>query len=334
MNYPKHKFDPRARWCIFIGYPLNHKDYRLYDLEDNTVFSSKDVVFHETIFPFHKTTSPLHSFVLPNLFFDLNHQNSTFLTTPTSPNEPITKLIPIEPILEPMTTASPELISSPDISTQPLRYSTSVKHPPTWHKDYLMPPRTNQSTLSQGFLPGTRYPLSHFISYSNLSSTHCTFLAKHDIFNQKQTSLCTKTIGSSFTTILFYVDDILLTGNDDVEIKHLKVFLIQYFRIKDLVTLKYFLGFEFSRSKHDIFMSQRKFMLSILDDISLIGEKSEKFPMLQNLKLTLTDGGLLHVPNKYHRLVGRLIYLTIIRSDIVYSVRTLSQFMQESRNTH
>ena len=126
----------------------------------------------------------------------------------------------------------------------------------------------------------------------------------------------------------------LLIGNDDGEIKYLKEFFLQHLLIKDLGTLKYFMGIEFSRSKHGIFMSQRKYALDILDDTGLIGVKSEKFPMEQNLKLTLTYGDLLHDTTKCRKLVGRLIYLTITRLDIVYSVRSLSQFMQEPRKTH
>lgn len=39
-------------------------------------------------------------------------------------------------------------------------------------------------------------------------------------------SFFTKSVGSSFTVVLLYVDDILLTGNDDVEMRHLKTSLL------------------------------------------------------------------------------------------------------------
>ncbi|RVW97878.1 Retrovirus-related Pol polyprotein from transposon RE1 [Vitis vinifera] len=147
-------------------------------------------------------------------------------------------------------------------------------------------------------------------------------------------SLFTKSQGNKFTAILIYVDDILLTGNDLHEIKMLKTHLLKRFFIKDLGELKYFLGIEFSRSKKGIFMSQRKYALDILQDTGLTGAKPEKFPMEQNLKLTDEDGELLHDPSRYRRLVGRLIYLTVTRPDIVYSVRTLSQFMNTPRKPH
>ncbi|XP_020415554.1 uncharacterized protein LOC109948060 [Prunus persica] len=147
-------------------------------------------------------------------------------------------------------------------------------------------------------------------------------------------SLFTKAQGTSFTAVLIYVDDILLTGNDLQEMEGLKAFLLKRLCIKDLGDLKYFLGIEFSRSKKGIFMSQRKYAPDILQDSGLSGARPEKFPMEQNLKLTPTDGALLNDPTKYRRLVGRLIYLTVTRPDIVYSVRTLSQFMHEPQKPH
>ena len=147
-------------------------------------------------------------------------------------------------------------------------------------------------------------------------------------------SLFTKNQGTSFTAVLIYVDDILLTGNSLQEMSQLKQTLLRQFLIKDLGPLEYFLGIEFSRSKQGIFMTQRKYALDILQDAGLIGAKPENFPMEQQMKLNATDGELLHEPIKYRRLIGRLIYLTVTRPDIVYTVRMLSQFMGEPRTTH
>ena len=55
--------------------------------------------------------------------------------------------------------------------------------------------------------------------------------------------------------LVVYVDDIVITGYDMRSISSLKSFLHDQFHIKDLGMLKYFLGVEVMRSKHEIFLS-------------------------------------------------------------------------------
>jgi hypothetical protein len=146
-------------------------------------------------------------------------------------------------------------------------------------------------------------------------------------------SLFTCRKGKTFTALLIYVDDILITGNDVNAIAALKQFLHSHCRNKYLGDLKYFLGIEVSRSKKGISISQRKYTMEILKDGGFLGAKPVSFPMEQNMKLS-DSGELLKDPSQYRRLVGRLIYLTITRPDITYSVHVLSRFMHAPRKPH
>ena len=140
-------------------------------------------------------------------------------------------------------------------------------------------------------------------------------------------SLFTHTQGSSSTVLLVYVDDILLTGNNPTCVNSLKKVLDDRFGLKDLGSLRYFLGLEVARIDEGISLNQRKYALEILKDTGFIGSKPVKFLMEQNLKLSKYEGKLLADPRQFKRLIGRLLYLTLTRPDITYAVHRLSQFI-------
>ncbi|CAL8119606.1 unnamed protein product [Prunus armeniaca] len=113
------------------------------------------------------------------------------------------------------------------------------------------------------------------------------------------------------------------------DIEATKSYLLQQFKLKDLGQLKYFLGIEIAHSSKGIALSQRKYALEILEDAGQLGAKPADSPMEQNLSLSKHDGDYIDDPSSYRRLVGRLIYLTITRPDLVYAIHTLSQFMDK-----
>ncbi|XP_071721516.1 uncharacterized mitochondrial protein AtMg00810-like [Rutidosis leptorrhynchoides] len=137
-----------------------------------------------------------------------------------------------------------------------------------------------------------------------------------------------------FTAILVYVDDLLITGSSLTHINQLKDQLKSHFHMKDLGSLSYFLGLEVSKSAQGIFISQRKYTLDLLKEAGVINHKPYKTPLDLNSKLTADVGTPLPDPKVYRRFIGKLIYLTITRPDICYSVQLLSQFMQTPTSVH
>ncbi|GJR78922.1 cysteine-rich receptor-like protein kinase 8 [Tanacetum coccineum] len=105
-----------------------------------------------------------------------------------------------------------------------------------------------------------------------------------------------------FTAVLVYVDDLLIT--------------------------------EVLKSSQDIFISQHKYTMKLLKEGGVLNHKTYKLPMDLNVKLQANVGSPLADLEVYRRFIGKLIYLTVTRPDICYTVQLLSQFMQSPTSVH
>lgn len=103
---------------------------------------------------------------------------------------------------------------------------------------------------------------------------------------------------------------------------------------QNLGNLKYFLGIEVARSKKGLFLSQRKYILDIINECKLSEAKPCAFPMEQQHQLANDSIKDMKDDGKYRLLVERLLYLTITRPEITYAVHILSQFIQKPRVRH
>ena len=136
------------------------------------------------------------------------------------------------------------------------------------------------------------------------------------------------------TILLVYVDDIIITGNNFIEIKQLEGHLASNFQIKHLGPLKYFLGIEFARSSEGILMTQQKYILDLLEEVRQTNCHIMDTPIEVNHKLALSENDPKIEAGSYQELIGKLLYLSHTRPDICYAVNVLSQFMHSPRNSH
>ena len=90
--------------------------------------------------------------------------------------------------------------------------------------------------------------------------------------------------------------------------------------------LRYFLGIEVIRSKHEIFLSQRKYVLDLLSETGKLGVKPCNFLLALGIHLT-REGETFEDPERYRRLFGKLNYLLVTRPNISHSVSVVSQYM-------
>ncbi|GKA20707.1 ribonuclease H-like domain-containing protein [Tanacetum coccineum] len=103
-------------------------------------------------------------------------------------------------------------------------------------------------------------------------------------------SLLVKNDNGVVLALLVYVDDIVVTGNNFKEIVKFRHFLSSKFQIKDLGSLKYFLGIEVLENKNGLYLSQRKYCLELLCEYGLLSCKPAATPMQHNVSSHFSAG--------------------------------------------
>ena len=138
------------------------------------------------------------------------------------------------------------------------------------------------------------------------------------------------------TILIVYVDDIVVIENDEAEIQNLKKHLASSFDIKALGLLTYFLGIEVANSTSWIVRSQHKYILDLLKDMGKLDCCPAVTPVDVNVKLKAEQHEEDASVNKisFQRLIGRLLYLNHTRPNIAFAVNSLSQFMNDPRESH
>ena len=109
-------------------------------------------------------------------------------------------------------------------------------------------------------------------------------------FDLDDATLFIKKVGRSVVYLVVYVDDLLMTGNNESYISSIKKDLKKIFEMTDMGHLHYYLGIEVTQQPKYIFLSQKKYVGELLNKFCMTECNPISTPMEQKMKLTSSEG--------------------------------------------
>lgn len=134
-------------------------------------------------------------------------------------------------------------------------------------------------------------------------------------------------INENITTyLLLYVDDILIVSSNMQEIEKIKSILNKEFHMQDIGDLKAFLGINVRRTKDGIYLSQRDYIINLLNRFNMTECKSIKTPM-ESRKFNINGTNEHNDKRPIRELIGCLMYLMLAtRPDLSMSINLCSRY--------
>lgn len=129
--------------------------------------------------------------------------------------------------------------------------------------------------------------------------------------------------------LLLYVDDMVLTGNNNDLIQQLLQALKKQFRMKDMGPLSYFLGIQAHFTPTGLFLNQEKYASDLLQAAGMLDCAPMPTPLPLQLDRIPNQDKVFDNPTYFRSLAGKLQYLTLTRPDIQFSVNLVCQKMHE-----
>ena len=161
------------------------------------------------------------------------------------------------------------------------------------------------------------------------------YLTAHGFQNSPtESTLYVKRQGDVFLIIVLYVDDMLLTGPNEMHIADFKVELNSAFEMSNLGLLHHYLGIQFMQIDGGITLCQTKYIETLLQHFGLEDCKPIATPMETGLRLSLHDAGNAFDVVLYQQAVGCLIYVCITRPYVQLAISQMSKFMHSPLTKH
>jgi hypothetical protein len=148
------------------------------------------------------------------------------------------------------------------------------------------------------------------------------------------TTLFTKKIGMDLFVLQIYVDDIIFRSTNQDFCEKFGKMIASEFEMSMIGERSYFLGLQIKQLKNDTFISQGKYIKDTLKKFSMEDAKGISTPMGDKWKLDSDTSGNMVDQKMYRSMIGSLLYVIALRSDVMFSVCMCARFQASPRESH
>jgi hypothetical protein len=106
------------------------------------------------------------------------------------------------------------------------------------------------------------------------------------------------------------------------------------FEMSMIGELSYILGLQIKQLKNDTFVSQSKYIKDMFKKFSMIDSQSISTQMGTNSNLDSDASGNMVDQKLYRSMIGSLLYVTVSRLDVMFSVCMCARFQASPRESH
>ena len=174
-----------------------------------------------------------------------------------------------------------------------------------------------------------------FIKLCIVTSKPQQFILNYGFTNSHaDTSLFVFNTSDIMVYLLVYIDDIIITGDNDGVVQKLILTFTRWLFLKDLRPLSYFLGIEVTYHHHGLFPSQHQHIGDFLAHTRMSDAKLVTTPFATSPTLELHTNIVSFDPIEYQTIINSLQYPFLTRLDIAFALNKLSQFMHRLTIDH
>jgi hypothetical protein len=130
------------------------------------------------------------------------------------------------------------------------------------------------------------------------------------------------------------MDDIIFGGSSHSFVSSFQEIMEKEFQMSMMGELTFFLGIQVKQTKQGIFVHQAKYTKDLMKKFNMAKLKPVSTPMSMATSLGLDEDGEAVNQREYRSMISSLLYLTVTRPDIQFTVCLYARFQASPRSSH